>query len=186
MKHVLLTFLLLLICRALPAHEIKGKVYGPEKRPLSGVGIYNSNTASYAYSDDAGYFELGDNAVNDVVLFYSLGYATFKLVLRDAQFRADLEIVLEESAVSLDQVVLTSKFNPLNGLVAVDLNTQPVKSSQEVLRKVTGLVLGQHAGGGKAEQLFLRGFDIDHGTDLAISVDGMPVNLVSHAHGQGY
>jgi hypothetical protein len=38
----------------------------------------------------------------------------------------------------------------------------------------------------KAEQIFLRGFDIDHGTDIAISVDGMPVNMVSHAHGQGY
>ncbi|HRP83602.1 MAG TPA: TonB-dependent receptor plug domain-containing protein, partial [Saprospiraceae bacterium] len=46
--------------------------------------------------------------------------------------------------------------------------------------------MGQHAGGGKAEQLFLRGFDIDHGTDIQISVDGMPVNMVSHAHGQGY
>ena len=49
-----------------------------------------------------------------------------------------------------------------------------------------GLFIGQHAGGGKAEQLFLRGFDVDHGTDVAISVDGMPVNMVSHAHGQGY
>ncbi|MDE0597961.1 MAG: TonB-dependent receptor plug domain-containing protein, partial [Dokdonia donghaensis] len=62
----------------------------------------------------------------------------------------------------------------------------PVKSSQEILRKVPGLIIGQHAGGGKAEQIFLRGFDIDHGTDLALSVDGLPVNMVSHAHGQGY
>ena len=51
---------------------------------------------------------------------------------------------------------------------------------------VPGLFIGQHAGGGKAEQIFLRGFDIDHGTDINISVDGMPVNMVSHAHGQGY
>jgi outer membrane cobalamin receptor len=48
------------------------------------------------------------------------------------------------------------------------------KFSQEILRKVPGLFIGQHAGGGKAEQIFLRGFDIDHGTDIAISVDGMP------------
>jgi outer membrane cobalamin receptor len=54
-----------------------------------------------------------------------------------------------------------------------------VNSSQEILRKVPGLFIGQHAGGGKAEQIFLRGFDIDHGTDIAISVDGMPVNMVS-------
>ena len=62
----------------------------------------------------------------------------------------------------------------------------PVSSSQEVLRRVPGLFIGQHAGGGKAEQIFLRGFDIDHGTDVALTVDGMPVNMVSHAHGQGY
>ena len=49
-----------------------------------------------------------------------------------------------------------------------------------------GLFIGQHAGGGKAEQIFLRGFDIDHGTDIGITVDGLPVNMVSHAHGQGY
>jgi len=51
---------------------------------------------------------------------------------------------------------------------------------------VPGLFIGQHAGGGKAEQIFLRGFDLDHGTDIQISVDGIPVNMVSHAHGQGY
>ena len=59
-------------------------------------------------------------------------------------------------------------------------------SSQDALRYVPGLFIAQHAGGGKAEQIFLRGFDIDHGTDIALSVDGMPVNMVSHAHGQGY
>lgn len=48
------------------------------------------------------------------------------------------------------------------------------------------MFIGQHAGGGKAEQIFLRGFDIDHGTDIAITADGIPVNMVSHAHGQGY
>ena len=51
---------------------------------------------------------------------------------------------------------------------------------------VPGLFIGQHAGGGKAEQIFLRGFDLDHGTDIRLTVDGMPVNMVSHAHGQGY
>ncbi len=61
-----------------------------------------------------------------------------------------------------------------------------MRSSQEVLRSVPGLFIGQHAGGGKAEQIFLRGFDIDHGTDISLRVDGMPVNMVSHAHGQGY
>ena len=68
----------------------------------------------------------------------------------------------------------------------IDIKMRDITNSQEVLRLVPGFFIGQHAGGGKAEQIFLRGFDIDHGTDVNISVDGMPVNMVSHAHGQGY
>ena len=68
----------------------------------------------------------------------------------------------------------------------LDIHLRPINNSQEILRSVPGLFIGQHAGGGKAEQLFIRGFDVDHGTDVNISVDGMPVNMVSHAHGQGY
>ena len=69
---------------------------------------------------------------------------------------------------------------------AFDLRTRPRRSSQQLLQTVPGLVVSQHAGGGKAEQIFLRGFDNDHGTDVSVSVDGMPVNMVSHGHGQGY
>jgi outer membrane receptor protein involved in Fe transport len=61
-----------------------------------------------------------------------------------------------------------------------------VDSPADVLRAVPGLVIAQHAGGGKADQYLIRGFDADHGTDVALFVDGVPVNLVSHAHGQGY
>ncbi|MBD0321587.1 MAG: TonB-dependent receptor plug domain-containing protein, partial [Gemmatimonadetes bacterium] len=68
----------------------------------------------------------------------------------------------------------------------VDIQIRPRESSQELLRLAPGLVIAQHGGGGKPEQIFLRGFDADHGTDVAVSVDGTPVNLVSHGHGQGY
>lgn len=88
--------------------------------------------------------------------------------------------------VTLQEVVIVKQLNHLNEIAKVDLKINPVNSSQEVLRSVPGLFIAQHAGGGKAEQLFLRGFDLDHGTDINISVDGMPVNMVSHAHGQGY
>lgn len=87
---------------------------------------------------------------------------------------------------TLDEVVIVKQLNHLHEISKVDLKINPVNSSQEVLRFVPGLFIAQHAGGGKAEQMFLRGFDIDHGTDINISVDGMPVNMVSHAHGQGY
>ena len=49
-----------------------------------------------------------------------------------------------------------------------------------------GLIVTQHSGEGKANQYFLRGYNLDHGTDLAITVDDMPVNMRTHAHGQGY
>jgi hypothetical protein len=68
----------------------------------------------------------------------------------------------------------------------VDLGLRPVNSAQDLLRLVPGLFIGQHQGGGLAEHLFLRGFDADHGTDVNVSVDGMPLNLVSHIHGQGF
>jgi outer membrane receptor protein involved in Fe transport len=67
-----------------------------------------------------------------------------------------------------------------------DFEVRPQGRPADVLRLVPGLIIGQHQGGGKAEQYLIRGFDADHGTDLAIFVDGLPVNLRSHAHGQGY
>src|SRR5438034_587205 len=69
---------------------------------------------------------------------------------------------------------------------ARDYELRPHTTTQEILNNIPGLVVAQHQGGGKAAQYFLRGFDADHGTDVAVFVDGLPVNLVSHAHGQGY
>jgi TonB family protein len=67
-----------------------------------------------------------------------------------------------------------------------DFELRPRTSPNDLLRVVPGLLASQHQGGGKADQLFLRGFDADHGTDVAVFVDGVPINLPSHAHGQGY
>ncbi|WP_244612713.1 TonB-dependent receptor [Methylobacterium symbioticum] len=66
------------------------------------------------------------------------------------------------------------------------LNSRPITRPGEVLEAVPGLIVTQHSGEGKANQFFLRGFNLDHGTDIALFVDGMPVNMRSHAHGQGY
>ena len=63
---------------------------------------------------------------------------------------------------------------------------RPLESAGQMLEAVPNLLTGQHTGGGKAEQYFIRGFDADHGTDLAVYFDGVPVNLRSHAHGQGF
>lgn len=168
------------------AHELSGTVVAPDDKPVEGVGVYNKTTGGYTYTNVSGYFELDDISTGDLIFFYSLGYTTQELTIQESQLDSTVKIVLEEAAVSLDQVVLVSKVNAMTNFVNVDVKANPVKSSQEILRKVPGLIIGQHAGGGKAEQIFLRGFDIDHGTDITIDVDGLPVNMVSHAHGQGY
>ena len=66
------------------------------------------------------------------------------------------------------------------------LKTRPALRPGEVLEFVPGVIVTQHSGDGKANQYFLRGFNLDHGTDFATSVNGLPVNMPSHGHGQGY
>ena len=97
------------------------------------------------------------------------------------------QVQQSDSSISLPSVTVTSD-NDLQSrtLSKRVIQSRGINNSQEILSLVPGLFIGQHAGGGKAEQIFLRGFDADHGTDLNISVDGVPVNMVSHAHGQGY
>ncbi|MGD0677264.1 MAG: TonB-dependent receptor [Polyangiaceae bacterium] len=67
-----------------------------------------------------------------------------------------------------------------------ELALRPRLRTENVLEAVPGLFTVQHAGGGKAQQYFMRGFDLDHGTDIAFFIDGAPINAVSHAHGQGF
>ncbi len=183
---ILFTVLVMAYSVSMMGHEIRGRVLDTYEQPVEGVGIYNESSQDFTYSDPSGYFEFDSVAVNDVLYFYSLGYETASRVISGDDLDKSVTMVLEEAPVSLEQVVLLSKVNAFSRLVEIDVEQNPVRSSQEVLRRVPGLLIGQHAGGGKAEQLFLRGFDLDHGTDIAIAVDGMPVNMVSHAHGQGY
>lgn len=67
-----------------------------------------------------------------------------------------------------------------------EINVRPFARTGEVLELIPGMVVTQHSGSGKANQYFLRGFNLDHGTDFSTFVDGMPVNMRSHGHGQGY
>lgn len=68
----------------------------------------------------------------------------------------------------------------------VEISQRPILRTGEILEMVPGLVVTQHSGTGKANQYFLRGFNLDHGTDFSTSIDGMPINMRSHGHGQGY
>jgi outer membrane cobalamin receptor len=99
------------------------------------------------------------------------------------------------SLVRLPEVTVTGRQDSMMGIAesatqgatgAEQLAERPILRSGEILETVPGVIITQHAGGGKANQYFLRGFNLDHGTDFAIFLDGMPLNLPSHAHGEGY
>lgn len=144
--------------------------------------IYNENTKSHAHTNEKGQFIIEKTFENDVLIISALGFKKKIQIVNGSE----KNIILLNSSINIEEIVISKKNNAISQIMKLDLQNYPVNSSQEILRKVPGLFIGQHAGGGKAEQIFLRGFDIDHGTDIAISVDGMPVNMVSHAHGQGY
>lgn len=67
-----------------------------------------------------------------------------------------------------------------------DIRARPLLRTSELAEAVPGLIAVQHSGGGKAAQYYIRGYNLDHGTDFSISLDGVPMNLPTHAHGQGY
>ena len=99
------------------------------------------------------------------------------------------------SPVRLPEVLVQGREDSLIGVAeaasqgtvgAVQLERRTLSRPGEVLETVPGLIITQHSGAGKANQFFLRGFNLDHGTDFATSIDGVPVNLPTHAHGQGY
>lgn len=159
-----------------------GIVVDSLNNPIENAYLLNANSQSHAHTDEFGKFFIEKTKENDQLSVSALGFKKQTITVT----QGSLTIILQSDAFKLDEVVVSSNVSAMNVISKIDLATAPVKSSQEILRKVPGLFIGQHAGGGKAEQIFLRGFDIDHGTDIAIAVDGMPVNMVSHAHGQGY
>jgi len=90
-----------------------------------------------------------------------------------------------------DEVIEINDTAPAESASSVHLSTDDLAyrsrtQVSDILRQVPGLMVSQHAGGGKSDQYFIRGFDADHGTDIAIYADGVPVNMPSHGHGQGY
>lgn len=166
---------------------VSGTVLDENGAALPGATIAVDERITTA-SNDLGRFHLaGISPGAHRLRSRSMGYATLELSI---DLRADTTITMNMIAAAIDLREATVVARDANGttatMQALDMRTRPVNTSQDLLTLVPGLFIAQHAGGGKAEQIFFRGFDIDHGTDLRISVDGMPVNMVSHAHGHGY
>lgn len=184
MKKLLFILVLLLCCKFIFAQSISGVVHNESNLPLSNVNIQNISNGDHTHSNEKGQFTFQNINLNDTLQFSHVSYKTINFTVYSID--EPLKVTLKQNLLSLDEIVILPKINALDLINDIDIETNPVNSSQDILRQVPGLIIGQHAGGGKAEQIFLRGFDIDHGTDINITVDGVPVNMVSHAHGQGY
>jgi outer membrane receptor for monomeric catechols len=170
--------------------SISGSVNDNEtKTPIAGVNINLPRDKKTDFSDAWGIFRLSDVYPGQYELVLShIGYKTEVIPVEVKEnSQAVIKVDLKKSILNLAEIKIEGKKNTAaNTIGAIDIKLRPVNNSQDILRIVPGLFIAQHAGGGKAEQIFLRGYDIDHGTDINITVDGMPANMVSHAHGQGY
>ncbi|MBI0397457.1 TonB-dependent receptor [Cyclobacterium marinum] len=184
MNRLFIVLLLNLFQANLIGQTFQGSVINNKKEPIVDAQILDLNSKKHTHTDANGKFIIQDISQGDSLKISHIGFEVKYFIVQS--MNSSPVIVLEDKPVSLEGVVISPKTNALNLITAIDIKTNPVNSSQDILTQIPGLFIGQHAGGGKAEQIFLRGFDIDHGTDIGITVDGLPVNMVSHAHGQGY
>jgi hypothetical protein len=165
-------------------HLLRGKVTDSVSgEPIESALILDLKTNKKAATGSKGKFTL-EVGYGDTLKISCLGYKPRIVIVSNGSMLVNMQ----KGVIELSDVVISNgnSLKSYSTLSNLDLNMQPAKSAQDLLRLIPGLFIAQHQGGGKAEQIFFRGFDADHGTDVNISVDGMPVNMVSHAHGQGY
>ncbi len=190
MKHVFITLFILSIfisafCQA--QMVVRGKLLDNKTNlPVEGATITILPANVSASTDETGRFSFKDKFdTANIITVSCIGYANQVCKVGDLAKTHSLFVTQKQISLT-DVVVVASSGNQYRPISKTDIAMRGVNNSQEVLRIIPGIVIGQHQGGGKAEQIFLRGFDADHGTDFREDVDGMPINMVSHAHGQGF
>jgi outer membrane receptor protein involved in Fe transport len=122
--------------------------------------------------------------VHSSLCLLSLGIAASAAVRADGR-HTEADAVVEVVG-HYDNGVGTSDAASQGYITPKVIEAKPLLRPGDVLEYVPGVIVTQHSGDGKANQFFLRGFNLDHGTDFLTTVAGMPVNLPTHAHGQGY
>jgi len=182
-------------------HQLTGTVVDTSGAVIVGaiVQVWSANGTAQttAQSDTKGSFIFSGLAAGNYRLVISnFGFETKEIPvsLGDTEAQTPLRISLAVSAVSTtvnvqgreDDLIGIAESGTQGTVGATEIQDRPILRSGEVLETVPGLIITQHAGGGKANQYYLRGFNLDHGTDFAIFIDDMPLNLPSHAHGEGY
>ncbi|MFO7669201.1 MAG: TonB-dependent receptor, partial [Bacteroidales bacterium] len=188
---------LLILCSSIQTFSQEAGISGVVRssdlnQGMQGVNIVLKSSGHGTISGLHGEYLLGNIPPGEqVVVFSFMGYETFeKRVLFEAGEKKLMDVELKPGNIDLSAVTVEARrpFSAASSKAVrdFDLKIKPVRSTQDMLQMVPGLIIAQHAGGGKAEQIYMRGFDADHGTDVGIYVDGMPVNMVTHGHGQGY
>ena len=163
-----------LICLSSNAHVLKGKVIDKNNEPIPYVQINIANTENHTHSNLQGEFELEKIEEGDTLIVSHLGFKNQEIVL--INLSDILTIQLEEAVFQLDDITISPDAKAINVVTSIDMKTLPVQSSQEILRTVPGLFIGQHAGGGKAEQIFLRGLNSEI---VVLKKFGLPSKLKS-------
>ena len=186
---VLLSFLFSNFHVAAQSFSIKAKIISSsDNNPIVGATAVLEHCNKTASTNTLGNFYFSNLSKGNYHLIVS--YLGFEKMEQDILLdeNKELQFSLKNVAINLSEVTIspTKSITQSESISGVDKLLRPINTAQDLLTLVPGLFIAQHAGGGKAEQIFLRGFDCDHGTDFNISIDGMPVNMVSHAHGQGY
>lgn len=126
-------------------------------------------------------YSLMTGKVSKAVIIFTLGTASMA-------FAQENEDEIERIEINDRRTnILGDALSASQGIVnQEEISIRPLLRSGEILELVPGMVVTQHSGTGKANQYFLRGFNLDHGTDFATFIDGMPINMRTHGHGQGY
>jgi len=181
--------------------QLSGTVVDTSGAAVAGADVHvlsaNGTVQRTVHSDTNGSFAFsGLAAGNYRLVVMNPGFATKEILVTigTTGAPAPLRISLVVGAVSTtinvqgreDDLIGIAESGTQGTVGATEIQDRPILRSGEVLEAVPGLIITQHAGGGKANQYFLRGFNLDHGTDIAIFLDNMPLNLPSHAHGEGY
>ena len=118
---------------------------------------------------------------------YSFALLAFILSASDRAFSHPDEMLEEIIVIGRNAILVDEARSASEGVIGqVDIYKRPLQRPGDILETIPGLIVTQHSGSGKSNQLYLRGFNLDHGTDFATWIDGMPVNMRSHGHGQGY
>ena len=185
--------------RAATKAKLTGTVVDASGAVIAGATVLvrsaNGSVQKTTETDKGGGFTLSGIPHGSYHVIVSvLGFQAKELPVQVADNELSLRIVLSVDGVRTS-IDVQGREDDLTGIAdsatqgtvgAEQMQDRPILRSGEVLETVPGLIITQHAGGGKANQYFLRGFNLDHGTDFAIFIDDMPLNLPSHAHGEGY